>query len=355
MMVYRQLNFMKDQHLGFDQEQVLVLPIRGGVSIADRYEQIKYEFQSHPAIGGVTASSTIPGRDVDNFATSLKGENDDKGQSMYYLFTDFDFLQTLEVGMAAGRPFNKSIQTDAESSFLINEKAVKAFGWASPEEAIGKKLDAGFGREGEIIGVYKDFHYRSLEAPIEPLVLAIQPWRFRYLSLRLNTKNLPETMAFVQQKWQELFPQIPYEYSFLDEEFNRQYRTDEKIGRTFLVFTCIAICIACLGLFGLATFVARQRTKEIGVRKVLGASIANIVGLLSKDFVKLVIISLVIATPASYLLIDKWLNNFASRISIGWITFAIAGITILVIALLTVSFQAIKAAIANPVKSLRTE
>ena len=203
--------------------------------------------------------------------------------------------------------------------------------------------------------MYKDFHYRSLQAPIEPLVLANVPWRLNTISLRLNTKDLPATMAFIQQKWQELFPQNPFEYTFLDQEFNKQYRADEKIGRTFLVFTSIAIFIACLGLFGLATFVAQQRTKEIGVRKVLGASVTSIVSLVSKDFVKLVLISFVIATPLSYMLISKWLENFASRISIGWLTFVIAGMALLVIALLTVSYQSIKAALANPVKSLRSQ
>jgi putative ABC transport system permease protein len=354
IMVYRQLNFMKDQNLGFEKEQMLVLPVRG-TSIADNYEQIKNEFQKHPAVVSATTSASVPGQEVQNFSISLKGEPDDKGQSMYYLFTDFDFLKTYGIQIVAGRDFDKTIQTDKESAFLINEKAVAAFGWATPEEAIGKKLEAGFGRDGEIIGVYKDFHYRSLQAPIEPLVVATVPWRLNTISLRLNTKDLPATMAFVQQKWQELFPQNPYEYSFLDEEFNKQYRADEKIGRTFLVFTGIAIFIACLGLFGLATFVAQQRTKEIGVRKVLGASVTSIVGLVSKDFVKLVVVSFVIATPLSYVLISKWLENFASRISIGWLTFIIAGMALLVIALLTVSYQSIKAAVANPVKSLRSE
>jgi putative ABC transport system permease protein len=274
---------------------------------------------------------------------------------MYYLFVDFDFLKTYGIEMVAGRSFNKLMQTDAESTFLINEKAVNAFGWARSEEAIGKKLKAGFQREGEIIGVYKDFHYRSLQTPIEPLILAIVPWRFNHISLKLNTTELPATMAFVEKKWQELFPGNPYAYSFLDEEFDKQYTADEKMGRTFLFFTGIAIFIACLGLFGLATYVARQRTKEIGIRKVMGASVTGIVALLSMDFVKLIIVSALISTPLSYLLISKWLENFAFRIDIGWVTFVVAGIAILTIALLTVSFQSIKAALMNPVESLRTE
>ncbi|MFC4874581.1 ABC transporter permease [Negadavirga shengliensis] len=356
IMVYRQLDFMKDQKLGFDREQMLVLPVRGGISIADRYEQVKEEFLNHSSIISLTASSDVPGKKVYNFAASLSGEEDDKGQSMYFMFVDADFLKTYGIEMLAGRPFNKELQTDAESAFLINEKAVKAFGWGTPEEAIGKKMNAGFGREGgEIIGVYKDFHYRSLQAPVEPLVLAIVPWRFNYISLKLNTMELPSTMAFVEKKWQELFPGSPYEYAFLDQEFDKQYAADEKTGRTFLVFTSIAIFIACLGLFGLATYIARQRTKEIGIRKVLGASVAGVVGMLSMDFVKLVMVAVLISTPLSYLLVSRWLENFAFRMEIGWVTFVAAGLTILVIALLTVSFQSVKAALANPVDSLRSE
>ncbi|AHM62863.1 hypothetical protein D770_23090 [Flammeovirgaceae bacterium 311] len=354
MMVYRQLNFMKDQQLGFEKEQMLVLPVRGA-SIEDNYQQIKNEFQSHSSIISATSSAFIPGEEMANFSTSLLGVADDKSQSMFYLFVDADFLKTYGIEMVAGRSLDGEIQSDAESGFLVNEKAVAAFGWANPEEAIGQKMSAGFGREGEIIGVYKDFHYRSLQAPIEPLVMAILPSQFSYISLKMKTSDIGSTMAFVEQKWKELYPQNPYEYAFLDEEFNKQYEADEKIGQTFMAFTGIAIFIACLGLFGLATFIAQQRTKEIGVRKVLGASVTSIVALLSKDFVKLILISFVIATPLSYLLISKWLENFASRISIGWTTFAIAGVTILLIALLTVSFQSLKAALANPVKNLRSE
>jgi putative ABC transport system permease protein len=245
--------------------------------------------------------------------------------------------------------------TDAQQAFMINEQAVKAFGWAKPEDAIGKKLHTGFGRDGEIVGVYKDFHYRSLQSPIEPLVMAVNTDRLSNISLKVQTTDLPATMAFIEKRWQALFPSHPFEYFFLDEEFDKQYAADEKIGRTFLVFTSIAIMVACLGLFGLATFTAEQRTKEIGVRKVLGASVPNIVLLLSRDFTKLVIIAFLIATPVSYVLIGKWLENFASRINVGWQTFLMAGLAVLVIALLTVSYQSIKAALANPVKSLRNE
>jgi putative ABC transport system permease protein len=355
IMVYRQLNFMKNQQLGFDQEQMLVLPVRGGNSIADKYELVKNEFLSHPAISEAATSATVPGRGVDNFAVSLIGEADDRGQSMYYMFVDFDFLQTYTIGTVAGRAFNKAIASDAENTFMINEKAVSAFGWASPEEAIGKKLQAGFGRSGEIIGVYKDFHYQSLQAPVEPLIMAVNPGRFGYISLKVQTGDLASTMAFVEKKWQSLFPTHPHEYFFLDEEFDKQYAADEKIGRTFLVFTSIAICVACLGLFGLATFTAEQRTKEIGVRKVLGASVPNIVFLLSREFTRLVLVAFLIATPLSYLLISKWLENFASRIDVGWQVFPLTGILVLLIALLTVSYQSIRAALANPVKSLRSE
>jgi len=353
--VYKQLNYMKDQRLGFDKEQTLILPIQGGISIADRLEQLKDEFGSHSSVVSVAASSSIPGKAVSNYSASLLGEADDKSQSMYYLFVDADFLNTYGIEMIAGRPFDRRMQTDAENTFLINEKAVSAFGWASPGEAIGKRLSTGFQATGEIIGVYKNFNYRSLQAPIEPLIMAVVPWRFNHISLKLNTADLSSTTAFVEKKWHELFPQSPYEYVFLDEEFNRQYATDEKMGRTFLVFTGIAIFISCLGLFGLATFVAKQRTKEIGIRKVLGASVAGIVQLLSKDFIKLVLLALVIASPLAWWAINQWLQGFAYRINIEWWVFVVAGLAAVVIAQLTVSFQAIRAAVANPVDSLRDE
>jgi putative ABC transport system permease protein len=355
IMVYRQLNFMKNQSLGFSKEQVVVLPVRGGASIKENYEMVKGEFKSHPAISEVATSASVPGRNVENYAISLIGETDDRGQSMYYLFVDFDFLFMYNIATVAGRAFNRDMATDAKQAFMINEQAVKAFGWAKPEDAIGKKLHTGFGRDGEIVGVYKDFHYRSLQSPIEPLVMAVNTDRLSNISLKVQTTDLPATMAFIEKRWQALFPSHPFEYFFLDEEFDKQYAADEKIGRTFLVFTSIAIMVACLGLFGLATFTAEQRTKEIGVRKVLGASVPNIVLLLSRDFTKLVIIAFLIATPVSYVLIGKWLENFASRINVGWQTFLMAGLAVLVIALLTVSYQSIKAALANPVKSLRNE
>jgi putative ABC transport system permease protein len=185
--------------------------------------------------------------------------------------------------------------------------------------------------------------------------MAVNADRFNHISLKVQTKELAHTVTFIESKWKELFPNHPFEYFFLDEEFNKQYAADEKIGRTFLVFTGIAIGVACLGLFGLATFTAQQRTKEIGVRKVLGASVPTIVLLLSREFTKLVIIAFLIATPLSYVLIGKWLENFASRIGISWDIFIIAGVGVLLIALLTVSYQSIKAALANPVKSLRSE
>jgi putative ABC transport system permease protein len=353
IIVFKQLNFMKEQNLGFNKEQVLILPVRGGTNIADRYEQIKNEFTKNPSIVGATISQSTPGEEVPNYKIWLEGETDDKSQDMYYLFTDFDFLETYQIGMVAGRPFDKTIKTDATSAFIINEKAVKAFGWSSPEVAIGKTLATGFGRKGTIVGVYKDFHYRALQAPIEPLVMAINEGQFHNISLRLKTEDVSTTLSFVRNKWQELFPNTPYEYSFLDQQFDQQYKSDENTGRTFLVFTCIAICIACLGLFGLSTFVAQQRTKEIGVRKVLGASVAAIAALLSKDFVKLVVVAFLIAVPASYILINNWLESFATRIAIDWQIFAIAGIAILAITLITISFQSIKSALADPVKSLR--
>lgn len=353
---FRQIQFMKNQNLGFDKEQMLVLPIRGQSSFHENHESIKNEFLKHPAIIGATASSNVPGRGVSNFAIELINEADKKNQSMYYAFVDHDFVRMFGIEIVAGRAFQRDITTDAENAFLINEAGLKAFGWTAPEEALGKRIQTGFeGRQGEIVGVYKNFNFRSLQYEVEPLVLAIHPPWFSYLTLKVSAADMPATIALVHEQWRRFFPQNPFEYFFLDDDFDRQYRADERMATVILVFTCLAIGVACLGLFGLAAFVTVQRTKEIGVRKTLGATIGSIVLLLTRDFLLLVAIAAVIATPIIYLVLSRWLENFAYRVELDAGVFFISAILAGMIALFTVSFHAIKAARANPANSLRYE
>jgi putative ABC transport system permease protein len=356
MTMYKQFNFMKNQYLGFDKEQKLILPLRGGISIQENYEEVKDMFSQHPSITGVTVSSTVPGRGVSNFAIELVGEDDTKNQSMFHMYFDYDFIPAYGIEMVAGRAFQKEIKTDFMGAFLINEAAVKAFGWSSPEEALGKRLKTGQGgRVNPIIGVTKNFHYRGLQSEVEPLVMEFLPWTLRYVTLSIDITNLNDTLTFVRSQWKALWPSHPFEHFFLDTDFDRQYRVDEQAGSVFGIFTLLGLVIACLGLLGLASFTAESRTKEIGIRKVLGASVGGIALMLSRQFTKWVLLANCIAWPVAYYIMFRWLKNFAYRTSIGIWPFVLSGAFALLIAFLTISYQSIKAAIANPVKSLRYE
>jgi putative ABC transport system permease protein len=238
---------------------------------------------------------------------------------------------------------------------ILNEAAMKMFGYSKPEQIIGRKFDQ-WGRKGTIIGVLKDFHFRSLQEVIKPLSIRIEPDGCSLISAELTGgKDMPATIASIESKWKSLIPDRPFSYYFLDEFFDKQYRSEDRFGRLFLNFAILAIFISCLGLLGLASYSTMQRTKEIGIRKVLGASVGTIVNLLSREFMALVVISFLVAAPLAWYFMDKWLSGFAYRTNIGWWVFATAGFLAVCIALFTVSFQAIKAAVTNPVKSLRTE
>jgi putative ABC transport system permease protein len=356
ILMYRQFDFMKNKYLGFEKEQKLILPLRGGISIKENYETVKDLFSKHPSIKSVSASSSVPGRGVSNFGIKLVGEDDDKNQSMFHLYFDHDFIPDYGIGILAGRAFSRDMSTDIRGAFLINEAALRAFGWSSPEQAVGKRLQTGFGgRVNPIIGVTKDFHYRGLQSEVEPLVMEYMPDLFRYLTLSVDTSDLNSTLSFVKSQWKTLFPGNPFESFFLDTDFDNQYKAEEQMGRIFGIFTVLGLLIACLGLLGLASFSAASRTKEIGIRKVLGSSVSGIVVMLSKQFAKWVVIANVIAWPLAYLVMDRWLRNFAYRTRISIWVFAEAAALSLVIAFLTVSYQSVKAATADPADSLRHE
>ncbi len=356
LIMARQFNFMKNQHLGFEKEQKLILPLRGGISIQENYETVKDLFSKHPSISDATVSSTVPGRGVSNFGVSLVGEEEPKNQSMFHMYFDYDFIPDYEIEMVAGRAFQKDMSTDITGAFLINEAAVTAFGWSNLEEALGKRIQTGYGgRVNPIIGVTKNFHYRGLQSNVEPLVMEFLPEMFRYVTLSIDISNLKETLAYVDSQWKTMYPGNPFENFFLDADFDQQYRSDEQVGRIFGIFTVLGLFIACLGLLGLASFTAETRTKEIGIRKVLGASITGIVIMLSKQFTKWVLLANVIAWPVAYYIMSRWLKNFAYRADINILIFIISGLLVLAIALLTVSFQSIRAAASNPTDSLRYE
>ncbi len=349
--VYNQLDYIRDKRLGFHKEHVIVLPIRGQ-EVRQNYEAIRSKLLQDPDILGVAASSRVPGGIIGKCSISPEGAQNEF--VVPWLSVDHDFIETLGIELAAGRDFSKDFATDAAEAIMLNEAAVKRFGWESPHKAIGKKARF-WGKKRAVTGVVKDFHISSLHHSIEPLVLHVHPNDFLYISARIRSDHISDALDFLKHTWHEFAPNHPFEYFFLDDSFDKLYRAEHKLGRIFGSFSLLAISIACLGLFGLASFATEQRTKEIGIRKVLGASVSGIVLLLSKEFTKLVIVSNLIAWPIAYFAMKDWLENFAYHIHIGVGTFVLGGILALIIALLTVSFQAIKAALANPVDALRYE
>ena len=350
--VYKQIDFMKNKHLGFDKHQKLIIP----ADMRDRYESVKNEFLNYPAITGATTCWNVPGRLANLIEARLVGGIEEKTQSMNFYYVDSDFFPEYKIEMMAGRPFQKELRTDIDNAFILNETASLAFGFSSAEEAIGKKMyEGGSGGIGTIIGVTEDFHYKGLQTKVEPLVLQWRPDYFSFLSLSVKTDNLSETLSFVKKKWNELQLGGLFTYFFLDEDFNRLYQLEESLGRLYAALTIIAIFLSCLGLAGLSSFTAEQRTKEIGIRKILGASVPNILILLVSEFIKWVMVASIIAWPVAYFIINKWLQGFAYRTSPNiWIFGLSAGFAFF-IAVLTVSCQSIKAAITDPVNSLRYE
>ncbi len=354
--IYSQLDYIQKLDLGFEKEQILVIDFQNDEQVYRQYEAIKTEMLAHPAVVGVSFSLDTPGDNrLTNFGAQIELGNGE--QREIYLTTyiiDHDFLQNYGMEIVAGRAFSREMATDATEAFIINEAAVVELGWRTPEQALGKRFRQ-YQRSGKIIGVVKDFNFASLHGRVEPLSMHIRPDWFAYVSLRLQTDDLPKAIAELQRKWQALAPHLPFRYRFVDENLGSQYQAEQQFGQLFATFAGLAIFIACLGLLGLAIFMAQQRTKEIGIRKVLGASVTNVATLLSKDFVKLVLLANLIAWPMAWLAMNTWLQNFAYRIDVGWPAFAFAGGLALLIALVTVSTQAIKAALANPVEALRYE
>ena len=351
IIVYNQMRYMRNQDLGFSKDQMIVMNTYGDPA----KDAFKQSLAGIPNVKSVATSSSVPGGGNEGAYSEIENRKGDlQVANLDLYFVDFDYINQFKIKVVAGRGFSRDFATDTTQAMVLNEAAVKMFGYTSPQQAIGKRFKQ-WGREGKIIGIVKDFHFRSLQQPIKPLSMRIEPGGCNLVSANVSTTNLPGTLTAIETKWKTLIPNRPFSYFFLDEFFDQQYRTEERFGKLFLNFAVLAIFISCLGLLGLASYSTIQRTKEIGIRKVLGASTSNIVNLLSKDFLKLVAVSALIAFPIAWFSMHKWLEDFAYRIGLSWWVFLAAGILATLIALFTISFQAIKAAIANPVKSLRTE
>ena len=348
--VYKQVKYMRGKSLGYDKEHVIYLPLRGDTR--NSYELLKQELKRDTGILNVSGTNHSPTQIGSNSSgADWEGKDPELEVLISTNRVDYDYVETMKIGMVEGRTFSKEFSTDPTSAFLVNEEMVKIMG---VESAVGRRFDFQ-GIDGTIIGIMKNFHFQSVRYAIEPLAFTVRPDRVNYAVIRLQAGKIQASIDFVRSTWEKVIPAFPFDYRFMDEDFDRMYRGDERVGFLLRSFTLIAVIIACLGLFGLALFMAEQRTKEIGVRKILGSSVGGIVILLSKEFAKWVLVANIIAWPVAYFIMSRWLRTFAYRTSLAWWVFLSAGLMALVAALLTVSYQSVKAALANPADSLRYE
>jgi putative ABC transport system permease protein len=356
MIVYQQISYMRNQKLGTDISQTLVIEGTGAMQDSvykQVYQPFKEDLLHMSNVKSVTASSSVMGNEIYWTNGSRRLGADTKVTTLYNIGIDYDFIPSFQIELKAGRNFSKELTTDRKS-VLLNETAIKTLGFESPEKTVNQKIIRG--RDTLLVaGVVADFHHQGLQKKVEPMVFILRPNSRNFYSIKMGPQNIRSTVASVETTWKKYFPEDPFNYYFLDDSFNQQYKSDRLFGSIFSIFALLAILIACFGLAGLSAYNILQRRKEIGIRKVMGASVRQLLVLLSKDFLKLVLISFLVAIPVTVLLMNRWLEDFAYRIQISWWVFVIAGVISVCIAFATISFQAIKAAVANPVKSLRTE
>jgi putative ABC transport system permease protein len=358
MVIFRQLSHLRNVNLGVDINQTLVVKAPSVVdsTFQAKIAVFKNQISQTAAIQGFTASTGVPGQAA-GWTAGIQpwGGDDNSIEGLEVIGFDFDFASQYGIETAAGRLISKEMTSDS-SACLLNESGVKRLKFGTPEEAVGKEINF-WGDKLTVVGVVKNYHQQSPKMAFEPLLFRLTPGYFgpQYFSIKTNTAGISGTLASIEKTYRSTFPGNPFEFFFLDEHFAKQFEEDQRLARLTALFAGLAIFVSCLGLFALAAFVAERRTKEIGIRKVLGASVESLVGLLSKEFILLVGIAIVIATPLAWYAMNAWLQNFEMRIKVAWWMFAVAGFTAVTIAFLTVSFQSIKAALANPVKSLRSE
>ena len=347
MVISNQLDYIKDQNLGFNKDHIVYIPLNQ--ELRSKIPSFKNEIEQHSQIQNVTATSNKIG--ISQFhSVDLKdweGNSEEKSILIGLIYTDYDFLNTFDIELAAGRYYSTDFASDS-LGVVLNEAAIKEMGLIDP---IGKKIF----QKSHIIGVVKNFNYQSLHSSIGPLAVGMNPRWNRYLAVKIRPDNIGETLTYLESVVTKFAPEFPFEYHFLDEEFEKLYRSEQQLSKLFISFSILAILISALGLLGLTSFMAGQRTKEIGVRKVLGASVTSILILLAKEFMKWVLLANIIAWPVGWYIMNHWLNNFAYQVNINWYIFIIAGSVTMLIALLTVSSQAIKTALSNPIDALRYE
>jgi putative ABC transport system permease protein len=367
LVISQQIRFLQSAKLGLNKDQVVIIKNAGTLSPADR-SAFQNSLLQLPGVKKAATSDGVVGGQ--NWANSMSAKGSQNSQLINFLAVGYDFPDVLGIKMKEGRSFSSKFPADTMNngipdgpldqnigSIILNETAVKDLDMQEP--VVGKQIlwgnDADTMYYLTLVGVAKDFHFTSLRSEIKPFAFVNNPARVANFTVKLSTDNIQRTLAQMESVWKKFSAERGFDYAFLDDTYAKLYQSENRFQKVFISLVILGILIACLGLLGLATFAAQQRVKEIGIRKVLGASVGNVVSLLSKDFLKLVIISLIIAVPIGWYGMNKWLQDFAYRINIHWWVFPLAGLLAIVIAFFTISFQAIKAAIANPVKSLRTE
>jgi putative ABC transport system permease protein len=351
-LIYKQVQYMKSKDLGYSKEQIVVVPVKDD-TVRERYETVKNELNRIPDISRVSFSSALPSHILRSTTMDLEIDGERKVFEMNYLTIDYDFLDLYDVDIINGRNYSKEYPSDIENAVVINLKAAQMLNWENP---IGKNLEI-FGREREVIGVVEDFNFQTLHTEIGPLAMRISGGgSYKFASMKISTNNIQKILGRIESTFNNFSPpKRPFEYFFFDDYFANLYRTEENFGKTMGCFTLLAVILSSLGLFGLAYFSTEQRTKEIGIRKVMGASIPRIISMLSAEFIKWALIANLIAVPAAYLVMSQWLQNFAYKINIGWSVFVLSGALAIVLSLLTVSTQTIRAALKNPADTLRYE
>jgi putative ABC transport system permease protein len=336
LILHNQLQYIEHKNLGYDKDNLVVLPIDDEY-VKSKYELYKNEILRNAAVTNATATSYLPSERGYEQNVHFKGPAEGAMNCIKWIHVDPDFLETMGLELTG-------------VTYILNESAVKQIGW---KNSLGESMDIiGW---GPVIGVVKDFHFKSLHNRIEPVALCVYPKVFKYLYVRIKPENTFTAMRFLESRWKEVFPGKDFEYSFLNEDFDKLYKTEIRLANVFNFIAVLSMLVGCLGLFGLAQYAVQRRTKEIGIRKIMGSTIFNVVTLLIKDFIKWVGIAIVLAWPATYYVMNKWLQGFAYQININWQIFFFSGGIVVLIALVTVSFQAIKTATANPVKSLKYE
>jgi putative ABC transport system permease protein len=362
IIVYQQVNYLHTKDLGFNKEEIMFFPMQGD-DMTKNYSSFKNDLLQSSGVSSVSIGYGFPGDLTAGDQIIVPSNGESKNYSVTQLLVDHDYIKTLNLQLVAGRDFSKDIKTDQPEGFIINETAVRELGFGTPQKAIGQKLEWKVWvsktpdslKKGRVIGVVKDFNYKNLYEKVNSAVIQIYPEAYWKVAVKLKTADAANTISYINNIWKKYSPGYPMDYTFMDENFKRMYQSEDKFRALLIIFTGLAIFIGCLGLFGLAAYTAERRTKEIGIRKILGADVNSIVMLLSGEFLKLILIALVIAAPLAWYFMNGWLKDFAYRIEIGWAVFVLAGVLAIVIAMLTVSYQGIKAALVNPVKNLRVE